>query len=67
MTSGVQGLQLILSSKGCCSPAAYFVGPAVGGKSDIELALTQPVKFDTIFCQGPSTDECTISTVGAQP
>jgi hypothetical protein len=66
MTPGVEDLQLILSSQGCCSPAANFEGPAVGGKSDIELALTQPVKFDTIFCQGPSTDKCTISTVGAQ-
>jgi hypothetical protein len=47
---------------------ADFVGPAIGGKADVDLALDRPIKFNRVQCfgSGPGS-QCSISLVGASP
>jgi hypothetical protein len=49
------------------SRPAEFLGPAEGGTSDINLALSRPISFDTMVCVGSAAGRCTFSWVGAQP
>lgn len=44
---------------------AFFFGPAHNGSSDIQLALTRPIKFDTIGCGGSITGTCSVGWIGA--
>jgi len=46
---------------------ATFLGPSSQGNSDIQLALTRPIRFDSVSCPAPNTSEhCSVSWVGAQ-
>jgi hypothetical protein len=48
--------------------AATFMGPRGDfGNSSIVLALTRPITFDGLFCNGSPGGNCTVSWVGAEP
>jgi hypothetical protein len=46
---------------------ASFYGPREGGNSSINLALTRPVSFDHILCNGLPGGKCSVGWVGTQP
>ena len=45
---------------------ALFTGPANEGSADVQLALTRPIRFDTIRCMNSelATDFCAVSWIG---
>jgi hypothetical protein len=48
-----------------------LAGPVGGGKEDTDLALTRPVSFDRVQCEGSFSEGiralCSVSWIGAQP
>lgn len=68
LADGVSFLQLKYGGANGTS-VAYFLGPAGGGNSSITLALTRPISFDWVNCDGveTTTTACTMSWVGNNP
>ena len=46
---------------------AEFHGPSAGFPSDYALALTRPVQFDELKCEGSPSGKCSFSWVGDNP
>jgi hypothetical protein len=63
LTSGV--IRLFLEYQG--EFVAVFNGPASGGNATIDLALSRPITFDSLNCQGALGDACSVSWIGAKP
>src|SRR5439155_10377203 len=65
MSSGVSSMDLKYQG----SFVATFLGPAYNppGTHNVQLALTRPIRFTTISCSGPNTDDCAVSWIGAEP
>jgi hypothetical protein len=47
--------------------SALFYGPASGGNSTIVLALSRPITFNKLVCQGGASAQCSVSWVGNKP
>jgi hypothetical protein len=46
---------------------ATFPGPLQLGNPIVVLALTRPIRFDSVGCAGQSGGDCTFGWIGAQP
>jgi hypothetical protein len=65
LESAVGGLELLYQQ----DLVAFFLGPALAtGHSNIDLALTRPIRFDKARCSGTSpSGTCFFTWIGAQP
>jgi len=63
LSGDVSGFVLFYQS----DAVAVFDGPADGlGHSNIDLALTRPIRFDSVRCVGTS-GFCSVGSIGAEP
>jgi hypothetical protein len=58
-------VQLLFFDTDAGHPAASFLGPALGGNSDVVLALTRPIAFSHILCVGSGS--AVVNWVGNEP
>ena len=58
------GINLVFQGKF----VAHFWGPAsAAGYSIVDLALTRPIEFDQLVCDGSPGGWCNVGWVGAEP